>query len=416
MLTTFIYSLKVMIRDKSNLLWAVAFPLVLSTLFYSVFSSLDESYAFDPVPVIVVDDANYRLAESFVQLLDAMSGQGGTGKATAAGNQRAARTDGSGAEQIVILVPEMVASESEARSLLASGEYFGYILVDADGMPAYFMDSRWTGGLDVMENIRQSIVISVLDRYIQDYDLIVEASRTHPEFFADSGWLESLLEEQTYVTKGSITAHPPSDALRYYYAALAFSCMQMMSFGLTAVDRWKANTSALGARRALGGQSWVRSLAPNLLAAWCLALMCVTVGFLYIRFGFKIDFFGKEPYCLLVLAIATLLTTLIGALLGATTIHFGVKSGMTAAITCLLSLFAGLYGPASQQLGDNLARDWPILSDLNPARQVSDILYSLYYYDSFDRMYALSGIMVMMALVFFAVCILAMRRQRFNSL
>lgn len=398
MLDTYIYSIKILIRNRSNLIWAVAFPLVLSTLFYSMFSRLDELYVVSPIPVLVVADDNYRQAPGYAEMIESLSEPSDI------------------YEDSALLAPTFVADEAEAREQLKSGDYYGFILVDASSQPSYFIDSRWAITLDSVISTQQGIVISIQDRYIQDFDLIARAYELDPTRFGDPQWAAELLAPATYVSRGSISANPPSDALRYYYAALAFSSMQMMCFGMIAINLWKANASALGARRATGGQGWLRSLVPTLLAAWSLAFACVFIGFLYIRFGFQASFGGKEPAALMVLAAATLVTVLLGALLAALPVSPGAKTGLIPAISCGLSIFAGLYGPASQELGDFVARAYPTLSNLNTARQVSDAFASLYYYDSYDRLFEILTVMAATAAIFFVTSIFVMRRQRYRSL
>jgi ABC-type multidrug transport system permease subunit len=395
MLTAFGYTIKILVRNKGNLLWAIAFPLILSTLFYSMFHKLDDIYKIDPIPIIVVNDTNYQNAEPYKVLIDALSDED---------------------SEDSILAPVFVQSEQEALAKLAGGGFYGYLMLDKQGSPEYYMDARLVSGFDMMNSLKQGVVLSINDRYIQDYELISQAVQTRPELFYDSDFIESFYSEMVIVEQGSITMNPPSDALRYYYAALAFSCVQMMSFGLTAITSWRANASALGSRRAIGGQSWRFSLAPTLLAAWFLSFCCVLIGFLYIRFGFGASFGGKEPACLIVLAASTLLTTLVGALVGSTSLPNGAKTGIAAAFACILSIFAGLYGPATQQLGDYAAREMPLLSNLNPARQVADAFFSLYYYDGYSRLIELLGLMLGMAFILFIGCILIMRKQRYKSL
>ncbi|MCL2631815.1 MAG: ABC transporter permease [Coriobacteriia bacterium] len=409
---TFTTTFKVLIRDKGVLLWSVLFPLVLSTLFYSMFNKLDAEFQLDPLPVIIVADENYHKAQSFATLVDGLSG-GGAAAATD-------DTGGGGGDAGALLSVTFVDTQDQALQLMASSDselyYLGYIIVDSDGMPRYAMDSRLASGLDTFTTIKQSIVLSILDRYIQDYELITAIAASEPQLFADPDFIDTLLLQQSYTFRGSITANPPSDALRYYYAVLAFTCIMMMNFGRLAIDNWKASTSPLGARRALGSYSWVHSLAPTLMAAWVLSMACATIGFLYIRFGFQISFGGKEPACLAVLAASTMVSTFLGALLGAVTIPGGAKSGISAFIANFLSLFAGLYGPASQQLGDFIAREAPILAAINPVRQVSDAFFSLYYYDSYQRFTEILITLGIMVVVFFAASVGMMRKQQYKSL
>ena len=54
--------------------------------------------------------------------------------------------------------------------------------------------------------------------------------------------------------------------------------------------------------------------------------------------------------------------------------------------------------------------------ELNPAKVVTDLFYSLYYYDSLAPFAQKAGILLAMAAVLFAVSALFVRRQRYASL
>jgi len=160
-------------------------------------------------------------------------------------------------------------------------------------------------------------------------------------------------------------------------------------------------------------------LTPTLLAAWMLGFICLLIDFLYIRFGFGVSFGGKELACLAVLAVGTLLATLIGTLLGSAPIAKGAqaaKAGMAAFLVTGLSVFAGLYGQSSQSLGDYVSRNLPVLSLINPVRQIADAFYSLYYYDGYGRLLEILLVLGVMSAICFIGCIFSMRKQRFRSL
>ena len=422
MFTTFLYTVKVLVRDRNVLMWAVAFPLILATLFYSMFNNLDTTYELDPLPVIIVQDSNYDQAPGFSPLINDLAGtdspagtDGTAGTDSTAGTNGANSGENSTAGQ-ALLAPTFVADPEAAQAALAAGDYLGYIVVDDQGRPNYYMDSRRASSIDTLAAVKQSIILNALDRYLQDSQLLAGLAQTDPQLLSDASTLSTLSAQPGLVQRGAITANPPSDALRYFYAVLAFSCIMMMSFGLSAIDFWKANVSALGARRSLGGRSWAWSLAPTLLAAWLLSLICVIIGFLYIRYVFGISFGGKEPACLAVLALSTLVATLLGAVLGAMPFPGGGKAGITAVIACVLSVFAGLYGPASQQLGDYVANNLPALSTINPVRQIYDAFFSLYYYDGYERFAQVILTLAVMAAIFFVLAVLLMRKQRYKSL
>jgi len=396
MWTTFLTTLKVLIRSREVLMWAVAFPLVLSTLFYAMFSNMDENHRLDPITVVIVENADYRNAEGFSQMIESLSSEDSN-------------------EDRALLAPTFVRDEAAARTELDSGVYKGYIILEADGTPRYFMDPRRT---DAIGDPSQTILLNVLDLYQQNVQLLTNVIEQNPELLANPSFLEELVDDNSgsFTTRIAITANPPSDALRYYYAVLAFSTIMMATFALTAVDMVLGNTSPLGARRSIGGQSKVKTLVPTLAAAWLLSFACVLVGFVYIRFVFGVDFGGKEPLVVLTLAISALTTTFLGAVLGSLPLAAGLKAGFVALLSCVLSLFAGLYGTFSQELGDFVARELPLLSAVNPVRQVADAFFSLYFYDGYAELAGHILGLLLLSAVFFAVAVSMMRRQRYASL
>jgi ABC-type multidrug transport system permease subunit len=398
MLTTFITTIKVLVRESSVLMWAIAFPLILSTLFYAMFSNLDEAYKLEPIAVVIVNDANYREAPALDELLTTLVASDAN--------------DGS-----PLLSPTFVSNAEEALAKLEDGFYYGYIAVDAAGLPTYQMDARRIDSLATpTRGISQNIVVGVLNRYVQQLALIEGIAQNSPQLLGNAEFINSVLAEASFTERASVTANPPSDALRYFYAVLAFSVIMMATFALAAVDMVQGNTSPLGARRSLGGQSKLRTLAPTLAAAWLLSFACVLLGFAYQRFVFGVDFGGNEAAVVLTLAVSTLAITFLGALFGALPLQIGIKSGLVAFASCIFSLFAGLYGTFSQDLGDYVARELPWLSACNPARQVADAFFSLYYYDGYERLGQCLVSLLVFGAVFFIVSTLIMRRQRYASL
>ena len=83
---------------------------------------------------------------------------------------------------------------------------------------------------------------------------------------------------------------------------------------------------------------------------------------------------------------------------------------MVSGIVCLLSLFTGLYGPASQSLADLVESSVPFLAYANPLWEMTNCFYALLYYDTLDAFQARCTALVLMALAFFALASLRMRR------
>ncbi|MDR0594371.1 MAG: ABC transporter permease [Bifidobacteriaceae bacterium] len=388
-MTAFIYALKTMARDKSTTMWSVAFPLVLMSLFYVAFGSLDESYRAEPVGVVVVDDAAYRLTPGLAATIAAAS-----------------------EPDEPWLEPTYVESAAEAERLVADGGFYGYVAARGDGQVSYHRDWRAYGQLDP----GHEIVTAILDGYLRH-------ARLHAELAAqaDSAALTQAVtaaagETPDFSEPVRLTANPPSDSLRYFQAALGFAALMMCNFAVQGVGRLKANHSALAARRRLGAAGVLSMAGPTLIAAWLLSFATLVLGYLYLRFPLGVDFGGKDFQVVVILLVAALTATALGSAIGSAPVPGGALSGIVATVACGMSIFAGLYGPASQELGDSVVRAAPWAGWINPAREIADALSSLYNYDTFERSAQALAHLAAVALVLFALTALVLRRTRYEHL
>ena len=64
MLQTLLVNLKLHFREKAQLFWLFAFPIILATMFNGMFGNIAESYALHTVDVVVVNNDDWRHAET----------------------------------------------------------------------------------------------------------------------------------------------------------------------------------------------------------------------------------------------------------------------------------------------------------------------------------------------------------------
>ena len=162
----------------------------------------------------------------------------------------------------------------------------------------------------------------------------------------------------------------------------------------------------------------MRLLIPTIGACWVVSTTFLVIAFGYICLTAHIDFSGREGLCLVGIAASSLLSCGIGALVGALPGRMGSDSrrGILTALTCLLSLFAGLYGEPTMELADTVAHVFPAATWLNPVCLIRDLFYTVYYYDTLVpfslRLAACAGI----AAVLLAVSAACMRRSAHEHL
>lgn len=398
--TSFLVSVKSLVRTPSVIVWVLAFPLIMSAIFLFMFSGMRTDGVVDPVPVALVTPAGEKdgaPAGSFEQVVDALA-EPGEGQ---------------------LLDLRRVETAAEAADLLAAGEVDGYFELADDGAPALTVGSAYTlASADGASAVNRTILESVASSYVQSRALLEEVARRDPAALADPAAVADALGIQVAVEQVQITHARPEEIVRYYYALLGMGALMASQAGMLAVAYAQPGVSALGARRAVSGTSRLRQLAGCVLGAWAVSTVALTLAFAFLRLVVGVDFGGREGLALVSVAVCALLATALGACVGALPLSAGIsaRSGILTALTCVLSLFAGLYGTAAMELADNLAHTLPWTSWVNPAKLVCDTFYALYYYTSLAPFAARLAACVAGALALLAVAGAIFRRQSYEHL
>ncbi len=398
--TSFLVSVKSLVRTPSVIVWVLAFPLIMSAIFLFMFSGMRTDGAVDPVPVALVapvDEKDDASAGSFTQVVKALAEPG--------------------EDQLLDL--RRVGTADEAEVLLASGEIDGYFEIASDGAPALTVGSAYTlASADGASAVNRTILETVASSYVQSRALLEEVARRDPAALADPAAVTDALGIQVAVERVQITHARPEEIVRYYYALLGMSTLMASQAGMLAVAYAQPGVSALGARRAVSGTSRLRQLAGCALGAWAVSTVALTLAFAFLRLVAGVDFGGREGLALVAVAVCALLATALGACVGALPLSAGIsaRSGILTALTCVLSLFAGLYGTAAMELADNLAHTLPWTSWVNPTKLVCDTFYALYYYTSLAPFAARLAACVAGALALLAVAGAIFRRQSYEHL
>lgn len=361
MLSTLKTTVVTLLRTPSVLIWMLAFPVLMSTVFLFMFSGMRNDGTVDPVAVAVVADDAWA-ASPFSEVVEGLSGEGEDG----------------------LLDPVEVGGPDEAAALLSSGDVAGIYSMGEGGDPVLTVASSPAASSDVALVVRQSILESVANAYVRAGELVAAVGEIDPVALADPSSVSRALGLTMGVDRVSLTWSEPDEGVRYLYALLGMAALMASQAGVISVCALQPGLSSLGARRSASGTPRGRMLLGAVLGAWLVASACLAVAFGYQRVVVGIDFAGRDGLCLAAVALASLLATSIGALAGSLPLRAdaSARTGLLTALTCLLSLFAGLYGTFAMDLADWLARVAPWTSWANPARLVCDLFYSLYYYDS----------------------------------
>lgn len=375
-----IYSKRVLstLREKDTLVWTWIFPIMLATLFYFTFTSLDTANQLQVFPVAVVDDGGYRGDAAFQAALDAVS---------APGDDR-------------LFELTKVSDAAEADRLLESGEVTGYILVEGEPRMVVKED-----GLD------QTILKSFLNSYLQSRDTISGLLQDDPSAI---GRVSELFRQDSFTKEISLTQNPATDKVNYFYALLAMICLYGGFQGLNSVVYLQPNLSPLGARRTMAPVGRLRMVTYDLLGGITVHFACVTVVMAYIRFVLGISFGNRTLPVLLTCLVGSLTGVAFGAMISVSSkLKEAAKVAIVIAVTMVCCFLAGLMTTGINYI---IAEKAPVAAWLNPAARITDAFYCLYYYDTLDRYFLNIAVLDAMALCMFLITAFCVRRQRYESI
>jgi ABC-2 type transport system permease protein len=258
-----------------------------------------------------------------------------------------------------------------------------------------------------------SVLAEVLDTYQHTRAAVEKVVATRPELLTTGEAIGAFTESAVQTVRLSATKNPPSPDARYYYALLAMAAGMGATAAMESVRRLLPTAGPLGARQTLAAVPRWRMLVGALLGAWLCEFACLLVAALFMWGVAGVSFGNDASGVVVALAASSLMACAAGALCGTVP---RMETGMISGITCLLSLFTGLYGTSSQQLADSIEAAAPALAHANPLWQTTNSFYALLYYDTPDAFLESVFALLIMALAFLALASFRMRRTSYDHL
>lgn len=394
MWTTYKTTVRTLLRTPSAIVWTLVFPIVLATVFNFMFEPFRSGGGIEAVSVAIVADEAWE-ASTFAATVDALAHA-----------------------EDPLLEPITCEDEDQAREAIMRGEATGAYLIGPDGHTPRALLAPGGAESDAAHETNRSIVEAILTSYLQNQRFIEDLANTDPAALADAASVERALGLSVAVRETSLTHSQPDVMVRFYYALLGMAAIFGAQLAEGSVWRLQPMESPKGARLAATGMSRMRLLAATVAASWTVSTAFLSVAFGYICLTAHIDFGGREALCLLGIAAASLLSCGLGALVGALPGHLDSDSriGILTALTCLLSLFAGLYGEPTMELADAVARAFPAATWVNPVCLIRDLFYSAYYYTSITPFLLRTAACCGLACALIALSARCMRRLAYEHL
>ena len=374
----FWYRMKVMLRCRTCIFWAMMFPIFLGLIFYFMFGNLGKVEQFSEVPVgIVIENENEMLVTALKEVKI---------------NQ----------DLSMFAVTEYDEKET-AEGALQEEQIQGYIVMDEENFSLIVrkMDSY------------SALIETFLNQYKQNIVLMESVAEKHPEQLGVL--MENIFsEENIEIGEIPLKGQDKSPYTQYFYALLAMACLISSMVGLENGIDVQADLSALGARRNVAPTQKMKQVMTDFFAS--LFLYCILMtGLLGIFiFVYKQDF-GKNAGLILLGTWAGCFTGLAAGNLLAVVVKGpnGKKEGICTAFFMISSFLGGLQWVDITYI---LEQYCPVVNRINPASLMVNAFKSLAVFGDYQQ-YATNLLsLLLLGILFLVMSIVKLRRTKYASL
>lgn len=359
--------------------WALAFPIILGTLFYFSFgtstSAAGETNWKSIKAAVVLEDSSSENAKAFETFLENMDGG--------------------------LLTIIRSSSETEALDLLNEEKVTGIFYVKSS--PSLTVGKN---GLD------ESILTGALDSFNQNSSMIQEVLSEHPENLP--AVLETLGNYRQTVREESLGGKTLNPNVQYFFALIAYACLSGAFLGVRASFDTQANLTALGARRSVTPTHRLKLVITDMLVLVTIHFINILILNLYITKALKISLGDDIGSLLLVDLMGSIIGICMGLAFGCMSkMDLGMKMGISVALTLVPGFLAGLMFGNMKNI---LELHCPIINRINPAAVLSDAFYCLGIYNDMERFTRCLFILAVMSIVLILVAFLGVRRESYDSI
>lgn len=377
----FKYRLKALFHQQDEVFWNLLFPLILATCFFAAFSNITKSAeTFETIPVAVVLEDNS--AETyFVEMMNGLS---------------------EGADGEVPFFDVTYTDRTQGEELLTTGQADGLIVLK-DGIPT----------LTILENgISQTMTKAVLDKYVQTNEVVNGMIPGHLDKL--DAVMNAVSNEVSYIRELPLTHGNTDPVMDFFFALIAMTCLMGTTIGQYTAMHIKADLSPIGLRKVISPAGRIPMILGDMCGSFTLSAISNAMLIIYLKYILRLDFgAGFLPIYLVSLA-GSLLAICIGMLIGfLPKLGEGAKLGINISFTLFSSFLSGLMASGIKQ---SIERTCPIINRINPASLISDALYALNIYDTYEKYTSCLIIMLAMSAVLVFVSLMIARRETYDSI
>ncbi len=388
----FKYAFKTLFKNRMLIFWTFAFPIILGTLFNMAFSNIENSEKLDIINIAIINNDDFENNEAFKTSFEELSDENNEDR----------------------LFNTQYTTEEKAKELLDNGEIVGYMKLKEDKPILTFATS----------GINETIFKYVTEEIEQTSDIIKNLSETETQKQITSGNYNINYEEiynkvielakEDKVKLKNISNSNLSYTMIEFYTLIAMTCLYGGMLSMVSINQTLANMSNKGKRIAVSPTKKGTIILSSLLASYIAQLIGLAILFVYTLFVLKVDYGDNTSLIILLAMIGSFAGLTLGTFVGTLfKTNENAKTGILIALTMFWCYLSGMMGTTMKYVVD---KNVPIINKINPASMITDGLYSLYYYDTFDRYWFNIISLLIFAFVLMLISFFSLRRQKYDSI
>ena len=388
----FKYAFKTLFRNKMLIFWTFAFPIILGTLFNLAFSNIENSEKLNIIDIAIVNNEEFQNDEIYKEAFKNLSDENNEDR----------------------LFNTKYISKEEAITLLEDGKITGYFELE-NNKPKVTIS---TNGINetifkyVVEEIEEqkSIITNIANEKIgqelKNGNLSLDYQKIYSEILTKLDSSEVKLK--------NISNSNLSYTMIEFYTLIAMTCLYGGILGIVAINNNLPNMSNKGKRVSVAPISKGKLIFGSLLASYVVQLIGLALLFIYTVFVLKVDYGENLPLIILLALVGSLAGLSLGIAIGTLVkSNDNTKTGILIATTMLGCFLSGMMGITMKYIVD---KNVPIVNKINPASMITDGLYSLYYYNTYNRYFFDVISLLIFSIIMIMISYRGLRRQKYDSI
>ena len=374
----FVYAIKRSLRSKETLFWVLVFPLFLGLVFKFMFGNIGTYEQFSEVAIGVVEQ---KENDVFVEMLKSVEME----------------------EDLHMFEVHEYKNVEEAGKALQDETVYAYIIVDGDEFTLMIREM----------DIYTSLVKTFVDQYKQNYTLIEEVVKNHPE--RAEAFVTSLVDSNSVgLDEIELKGQDKSPYTQYFYALLGMTCLIASIYGMSSGMELQADMTTLGARRNVAPTPKMQQFVSDFFASMAIYSVLMTIVLVVVVYVYGQDFGDNFGF----IWVATMVGTfagLAGGYLIATWCKGNKekKNGICVAFFMVSSFLGGLQMAEMPYI---LEEKCPIINRINPATLLVNAYKSLAVFGDYQQYVVNVVSLLAIGVLFMILSVAKLRRTKYASL